>query len=352
MLARMFFAVLILITIPEMVAACRCAFDPSTCGTSWKTGDVIFVGLVKSKGQLDRVEVEGSSFLSGRGPSYYIQVTENLRGPYLVGQELLIETGYGGGDCGYPFIAGNEYLVYAYGSKRLGTNICTPTQPKVMAGAVIRQLRALRDQRAIDTLFGSVGMGPAGASYEVLAEAKTLANVPVRVIDSNKREYTTTTDRDGIYSFNSLPPDKYTLEVDLPSGLSTWERNTGESYTVEIKDSANCRADLFARPDGRIAGLVMNAKGKRLAGFVTIRPADPKEAEAANRRGGLPGYTTEDGTFTLWQLPPGQYRLLFYPKTGDKITFANVTYSDVIQLGFGQRVQDFRFTIAPGQKKP
>lgn len=350
MLARMCFAVLLLLTIPAMVAACTCALDPSTCGSGWKTGDVIFVGLVKSKVPLDRVEVEGSSFLIGRGYSYYIQVIESLRGPYLVGQEIVIETGAGGGDCGYPFIAGSEYLVYANGSKRLGTNICTPTQPKVMAGAVIRQLRALRDQQAIATLFGSVGIGPTGARYEDLVDAKTLANVRVRAIDSNKREYTTTTDSEGIYSFNSLRPDKYTIEVDLPSGLSTWQRNTGKSYTVEIKEDANCRADLFARPDGRIAGVVMNAKGKRLAGFVTIRPAEAKEAEAANRRGGLPGYTTEDGTFKLWQLPPGQYRLLFYPKTGDKISFANVTYSDVIEIGFGQHVEDFRFTIAPQKK--
>ena len=345
MLARMCFAVLVLLTIPAMVAACRCAPEPTTCGSGWKTGDVIFVGVVKSKVPLDRVEVEGSSFLSERGFSYYIQVIDSLRGPYLVGQEIVIETGAGDTDCGYPFIAGNEYLVYANGSKRLGTNICTPTQPKVMAGAVIRQLRALRDQRAIDTLFGSIGIGPTGVGFEDLIDAKTLANVPVRAIDGNKREYTTTTDSEGIYSFKSLPPDKYTIEVDLPAGLSTWQRNTGESYTVEIKDGANCRADLFGRPDGRIAGVVMSAKGKRLAGFVTIRPADAKEAEAANRRGGLPGFTTEDGTFTLWQLPPGQYRLLFYPKVGDKITFADVTYSDVIELGFGQRVEDFRFTI-------
>lgn len=351
MLTRFSFAVFVLLTIPAIAAACTCALEPNTCGDSWKTGDVIFVGTVKSKVPLDRVEVEGSSFLIGRGFSYYVQVTESLHGPYVVGQEVVIETGAGGGDCGYPFIAGNEYLVYANGKKRLGTNICTPTQPKVMAGAVIRQLRALRDQRAIDTLFGSVGIGPTGAGYEDLIETKTLANVSVRVIDSNKREYTKKTDSEGIYSFSSLPPDKYTIEVDLPAGLSTWQRNSGKTYTVEIKENANCRANLFGRPDGRIAGIVMSEQGKMLAGFVTIRPADPKEAEVANRRGGLPGYTTEDGTFTLGLLPPGQYRLLFYPKVGDKITFANVTYSDVIEIGYGQRVEDFRFTIRLQKKK-
>jgi hypothetical protein len=109
MLARMCFTVLVLLTIPAMVAACTCGMDATPCSESWKTGNVIFVGTVKSKAPLDRVEVEGSSILIGRGYTYYIQVTESLRGPYLAGQELAIETGAGGGDCGYPFIPGNEY---------------------------------------------------------------------------------------------------------------------------------------------------------------------------------------------------------------------------------------------------
>lgn len=350
MLTRLSFAVIVVLTIPAMVAACRCGPDPP-CDESWKIGDVIFVGTVKSKVTRDEVEPEGGSFITGRGYSYYIQVTESLRGPYLAGQEIVVETGVGGGDCGYPFLPGKEYLVYAGGSKHLSTNICTPTQPKVMAGAVIRQLRALRDQLPVDTLFGTIGIGPSGAGYDDRVESKTLANVPVRVIDINGRDHTTKTDGEGVYAFNSLPPEKYTIEVDLPAGFSTWQRNEGKPFIVELTDKANCRADLFARPDGRIAGIVMSSKGKALAGFVTIKPEGPKEAEVANRRGGLPGYTTEDGTFRLWQLPPGRYRLLFYPKVGDKITFANVTYSDVIEIGFGQHVEDFRFTITPQKNK-
>lgn len=349
--ARMCFAVLVLLTIPAMVAACTCGLDPFPCGQSWKTGDVIFVGTVKSKASFEKVDEEETSFLVRRGFTYYIQVTESLRGPYLAGQEIAIETGEGGGDCGYPFIPGNEYLVYANGSKRPQTNICTPTQPKVMAGAVIRQLRALRDQRPLDTLFGTIGIGPTGADYEDLIEAKTLANVPVRVIDSNKREYTAKTDSQGFYSFSSLPPDKYTIQVEFPAGLSLWQQNADKPFTVEIKEGANCPVNLFARPDGRIAGTVFNANGKGLAGFVTIKPEDPKEAELASRRGGLPGYTTEDGAFKLLQLSPGRYRLLFYPKVGDRIIFANVTYSRVIEIGFGQHVEDFRFTIGPRKKK-
>ncbi|MEK6409446.1 MAG: hypothetical protein AABN34_21185 [Acidobacteriota bacterium] len=45
------------------------------------------------------------------------------------GEEVLIVTGRGGGDCGYRFTVGATYLVYAYGTDdtSLGTNICQRT---------------------------------------------------------------------------------------------------------------------------------------------------------------------------------------------------------------------------------
>ena len=44
-------------------------------------------------------------------------------------QHVTVQTGLGGGDCGFPFEIGREYLVYAYkdDSGRLTTGICTGT---------------------------------------------------------------------------------------------------------------------------------------------------------------------------------------------------------------------------------
>jgi hypothetical protein len=45
-------------------------------------------------------------------------------------KEVPIQTGLGGGDCGYSFEIGQKYLVYAYGDKNsLQTNICQRTSP-------------------------------------------------------------------------------------------------------------------------------------------------------------------------------------------------------------------------------
>ncbi len=160
------------------------------------------------------------------------------------------------------------------------------------------ELRPLREGNPAAVLFGTIGIASQGVGHQDLVESKPLAGIRVRAVWSTPKDYSTDTDQQGSYSFGSLPPDTYRLEVDLPTGLSTWQPNMGKPFMIEVGEGAKgCRADLFALPDGRVSGVVIDAADRRIAGFVTIRPADPKEAEAASRRGGLPGYTTEDGKF-------------------------------------------------------
>ncbi len=354
MFRDLFFAACILTALtPSLAQACSCTSANATCNQTWKSGEVIFRGTVISKSPGGTLSPPGvypaSSHLAFR-----FSVTESFRGPAIAGQEIEIYTGNGGGDCGYPFAEGTSYLVYAYAAKeRLTTSICNPTSPDVMAGAVIQQLRALRDGRRIADLFGTIGTAPKGVGYEDRIETTPLADVRVRVIGDRTPERSTTTDREGVYSFQSLPSDTYRVEIDLPRGMSTWQRNRGETITVQIGSEglSGCRTDLFARPDGRISGWVVDDAGNGLSGFVSVKPADAKEAEAASRRGGLPGYTTEDGSFTLWLLPPGRYRLSFNPKIDGKVDLrVPAVWTDIVEIGFGQHIEDFRFKVSTSRK--
>jgi hypothetical protein len=111
--------------------------------------------------------------------------------------------------------------------------------------------------------------------------------------------------------------------------------------------------NVFVRPDCQISGTVVDATGTRLPGFVTLEPADPKEAAAARQRGGLPGDETEDGNFKLPQLPPGRYRLVFSPKIGSRVNLrqkfywppSNAANSGAIEISLGQHIEDVRFEI-------
>ncbi|MEP6719627.1 MAG: hypothetical protein ABJB21_10810 [bacterium] len=326
------------------------------CNQTWKSGNVVFLGTVTAKFPAETPARAGTSDYLRPQFAFHFSVTESFRGPAIPGKEIVVYTGGGGGDCGYPFTVGTSYLVYAFASKdELTTGICTPTSPEVMVGAVVRQLRALQSGRRVDDLFGTIGTAAKGVGYDDLAETAPLADIRVRVIGIRSPERSTTTDREGVYSFQSLPSDTYRLEVDLPAGMSTWQRNRGDTITVQIgnEGSSGCRTDLFARPDGRISGWVVDDTGSGLAGFVTIKPADPKEAEAASRRGGLPGYTTEDGSFTLSLLPPGRYRLLFHPKIDGNVNLGvPAALSDIVDLSFGQHLEDFRFKLATIRTTP
>jgi len=351
MFRRLFFAALILIPLtPSLAKACSCMSSNAACDRTWKSGEAIFRGTVISKFHGGTPSAAGVTYPISSHLAFRFSVTEGFRGPASPGQEIVVYTGNGGGDCGYPFAVGTSYLVYAYADKvGLTTNICMPTRPEVMVGAVIHQLRAVRDGRRIADLFGTIGTAPKGVGYEDQVEATPLADIRVRAIGTHTPEISTTTDREGVYSFFSLPPDTYRVEVNLPAGMSTWQRNRGERITVQVgaEGSSGCRSDLFARPDGQVSGWVVDDNGNGLAGFVSIKPADPKEAEAASRRGGLPGYTTEDGSFTLPLLPPGQYRLRFQPKIDGKVHLGvPPAWSDIVDLGFGQHIENFRFKVS------
>ncbi|MCR2804243.1 hypothetical protein [Paenibacillus soyae] len=66
--------------------------------------------------------------------------------------QVVIHTGSGGGDCGFKFQAGNEYLVYAslsdmYGEMQLTSIICDRTSALNLSGEDINLLGALSEEK-------------------------------------------------------------------------------------------------------------------------------------------------------------------------------------------------------------
>lgn len=346
-LCRVFIAGTFLIIISPATHACSCV-TLGPCNTGWKHGQVVFLGTVTAKDSLPRDSVNGLYNLSGR-IAVHFSVSEIFAGRVTAEKDTIVFTGVGGGDCGYPFVIGQSYLVYAsVNSEKLATSICSDTAPALMGRARMQQLRMASNKSGSATLFGMIGIAPRGVGYEDLIESKALASVRVRAVGSAGPTYSATTNEQGVYWFDWLPADTYRLEVDLPAGLSTWQQDMGKPLVIPIgntEDSRGCAVDVFARPAGRISGVVVDADGKPVAGFVTIVSADPKVADADRRRGGLPGFDTPDGKFTLPQIPPGRYQLVFYPKVNGQVSFRTQIRSQPIDVEFGQQIENFQFTI-------
>jgi hypothetical protein len=350
----------LLIIAPGAVQACSCVSVSVGCNMNLNSGSVVFLGKVISKIEVPLTGTVPDRTDLAQGYAVHLTTKENFQGAGPAGQEIVVYTGRGGGDCGYPFLVGSSYLVYASSfDNQLTTGICSGTSPEVMVGGALKELRAIRDGGRVDDLFGTIGIAPEGAGFEDSVKTRPLSNVYVLATRNGGTVFSTVTDEQGAYAFASLPGDTYRIEQDLPPGLSTWQSKTGEPVTVKVdhtdRAGAGCQVDVFARPDGEISGIVINAAGVGVPGFVTIEPVDPKEAQVAMKRGGLPGYDTDDGRFSLPSIPPGRYRLVFRPTIKGAVSFqhafywpspSNISNPAAIELGFGEHIENVRFEVS------
>ena len=338
-------AMLVLVT-PIPGHACSCVDEP--CSTAWRHGQVVFLGEVTAKEAIPPGRDATADRLFAR-VAVHFSVRELFDGWVASEKDTVVLTGSGGGDCGYPFKVGQTYLVYATPNQGLlVTSICSPTRPAVIAGAFIQQLRLRSKAAEPASLFGMIGMAPRGNGYEDLIESKTLSGVNVRAVASAGAVYSATSDEQGVYSFKWLPPETYRIEIDLPAGLSTWQKDSGQPLVIPIGNDPHlrgCTMDVFARPDGRISGAVVDTDGKGVAGIITLIPANIKQADVGRQLVGLDN-TTESGKFLLIRIPPGRYQLMFYPKVNGQISLlGGAIRSEPIDIGFGQHIENFEFKL-------
>jgi len=101
----------------------------------------VFIGKVVQK-QVDRVEHPDGRPPDPVAPAIVtFEVADYLRGQK--GPKVEIRTTEGCCVCGYSFMVGIDYLVFASETNGgFGTGICTPTQPLRTASALIEQLRS------------------------------------------------------------------------------------------------------------------------------------------------------------------------------------------------------------------
>lgn len=103
-------------------SACSC-IEPPGIEEELERSDAVFSGKA--------IEVdEKPSLFSASTRSIVFQVAQVWKGPAQ--SQIKVKTGQGGGDCGFEFNVGQEYLVYAvksdmYGANGLTTIICDRT---------------------------------------------------------------------------------------------------------------------------------------------------------------------------------------------------------------------------------
>jgi len=114
--------IFMIVSFPSITSACSCANLPSV-EQEFESSKAVFSGKV--------IEIKEKRSLKGYSiHSVLFEVTNTWKG--VKQSQLIVTTGQGDGDCGYPFIKGQEYLVYAddsnmYGATSLVSVICDRT---------------------------------------------------------------------------------------------------------------------------------------------------------------------------------------------------------------------------------
>jgi hypothetical protein len=117
--------------------ACSC-IPPKSPTQSLKEADAVFLGKV--------IEIATQRSPEGYGERRIkMEASKSWKG--ISGKSFYVTTGVYDGDCGYPFVKGKTYLVYANMDKRrkrLDINICSRTRKLEAASGDLKALGAGR----------------------------------------------------------------------------------------------------------------------------------------------------------------------------------------------------------------
>lgn len=243
--------------------------------------------------------------------------------------DVQLETGLGGGDCGYPFKVGESYLVAAEAdaSGRLTTGICSATNLLDRSGTA---LRLLRGQPALPEDLAPVGNGISRREREEISgkicgkvslpPGVAPQSVEVRVwpTEGDERSFLgadeVESESDGSFCISDLDPGEYILgaaETDTGDSTSRYlgyypgvtQRSRASIVEVAPGTSAHLAFALTRQPLYVVRGSLHGfATGS--AGLIQVMLV-PDQFEVF--RVVEPVQAGPDGAFEFDGVPPGRY---------------------------------------------
>jgi hypothetical protein len=293
----------ILVVAAADVMGCSCMPRSSVC-SAFGDAKAVFVGKViegKSAERMSDMVRAGTKDLT-----FTFKVSRGFIGA-KADQTIDIHTGFGFGDCGFPFKKGEEYVVYAYqsgDSTNLSTGICTRTT---------HISRAEEDLTGLDALFKSNGSSVTGAITRY--ERSSLLGEPyvpvvggrVKLIRSGDgKVYSAKTDRDGRFLFAGLGFGKYRLKPTLGKG---WMIEDYDSEEFLLNAHGCATNDIRIKNETELNVTVVDPNGKPVPSIwvelvpLSITPPTnvrlPEEFTVTNPQGQATFYDTPPGKYTI-----------------------------------------------------
>jgi len=229
--------------------ACSCAGPEPPC-EAYQSSVAVFIGTMMDVSNVTVELKAGDRRLEFMGKLFRFSVEQAFKG--VEEAEIEIQTGSGGGDCGYEFRKGDRYLVYAYkaaNDKRLSTNICSRTRPLSHAADDLAFLRGLPQSATSTRISGTIAQYDNDPT-EGYHFARFLSGIKV-TITSQKGSHEIYTNDDGVYEITGLPAGRYKIQIELPSNLSIPDYR--RAFEVQLRANGCAGGDIVAHSDGKIS---------------------------------------------------------------------------------------------------
>lgn len=334
------------------VEACSCMATGAPCQSFWTT-EAVFSGQVTEIKESSQQVITEDTKRSFAFPKKTIRfaVGEAFRG---ANEKILeVETGMGGGDCGFAFETGQSYLVYAYRNRetgKLGTGICTRTQLLAKASEDLEYIRGLKDAPSGGAISGKVVKYLVRKSDDEYKPNPPLENVQITFVGKDNT-YEATTDGRGEYRLTGVAAGEYKMRVGVPVGMWGFEKE----QTVKLSDKGCVALYTALSVKTFIGGKIKTEDGAILKDIgVNLIPVD--QINARYQKDSRYASADEDGNYLFKDVPAGTYYLgvrlsrisetnfpyprTFYPGTTNLETAAQITISE------GQTFENFDFTLA------
>ncbi len=287
-------SVLIVLLASGRVLACGCEKPGPPC-KAYGEASVVFIGTVKSVTEGSRTRKPNGE-VNFESRLFKFSVEETFSGAPT--KESEVATGLSAGDCGYPFVKGASYLVYAYRDEkdgRLYTSFCTRTKRVSNASEDLQYLRSLAVTPRTVTISGKVQRHLSHAGN--YAQGYVPMEGTVLSVEGADQPKEVRTDASGNFEITGLKPGTLKLKLHLSDELTTYRPERVLKF-----ESAGCASEVFYVGDnGRISGRVLDAEGNPVSGLGVV--ILPLTGWAINWY----AKTDAEGRYKASSIPAGEY---------------------------------------------
>jgi hypothetical protein len=350
----------------QTARACSCGPQPTVLDSYDRSDAVVILralSVEKAETSDGRYNVEGVR-------STTMVVEKVFKGNLKVNDQLVFGQG-GGADCIWTFnekSVGHEFLFYLSAPGKLNRDYLNPKfwyagtcgRSTGLGSATddLLYLENMENVRGKTRISGTLGGWPTPPDLNV-------AGKKIKIIGP-KKTYEATTDAHGVFEIYDLPPGKYLIEPEVPTGYkidpfmmrySPSVRNDNEEpepkanqVAIMLEPKKHAGVDLAFKVDNVVRGRVLDPKGKPMVGACVSLPFSE-----ARKGGGGGDCTDENGVFEITSVPTGSY--LVAVNVGGKLSshqpFGTLYYPNVherekaaiINIGPGESISDIDIVV-------